>query len=104
MSGALIAIIILVAILGGYLIDYQKNKLEWESKNSKQDEEVDDLRKLVQQMKKRIENLEAIAAQNPDDFEMNDASPRDFIEIDEKETIKQENRKKVAKQAKNKGD
>lgn len=75
MSGALVAVIILVAILGGYLIDYQKNKLQWESKNSKQDEEVDDLRKLVQQMKKRIENLEAIAAQNPDDFKMNDANP-----------------------------
>lgn len=104
MSGALIAVIILTAVIGGYLIDYQKNKLEWESKNSKQDEEVDDLRKLVQQMKKRIENLEAIAAQNPDDFKMNDANPRDFIEIDDQETLKQENRQKVANQAKEKGD
>ena len=103
MSGTLVAIIVLVAVLGGYLIDYQKNKLEWESKNSKQDEEVHDLRKLVQQMKKRIENLEAIAAQNPGDFKKNDANPRDFIEIDEQESIKQENRQKVADRAKNKG-
>lgn len=104
MSGTLVAIIILVAVLGGYLIDYQKNKLQWESKNSKQDEEVNELRKLVQQMKKRVENLEAIAAQNPEDFKMNDANPRDFIEIDEKEAIKQENRQKVADRVKNKGD
>lgn len=104
MSGTLIAIIILVAILGGYLIDYQKNKLQWESKNSKQDEEVHDLRKLVQQMKKRIENLEAIAAQNPDDFKKNDGNPRDFIEIDDEQSITEENRQKVADQAKTKSD
>lgn len=103
MSPTLIAFIILTAIIGGYLIDYQKNKLEWRSKNSKQDEQVDDLRKLVQQMKKRLENLEAIAAQNPEDFKMNDANPREFIEIDDEQSIKQENRKKVANQAKSKG-
>lgn len=104
MSPTLIALIILTAIVGGYLIDYQKSKLEWQSKNSKQDEQVDDLRKLVQQMKKRLENLEAIAAQNPDDFKMSDANPREFIEIDDQQSIKQENRKKVANQAKSKGD
>lgn len=104
MSGTLIAVIILTAVIGGYLIDYQKNKLQWESKNSKQDEEVDDLRKLLQQMKKRIENLEAIAAQHPDEFKRNDANPRDFIEINEQESIKRENRKKVANQAKAKSD
>lgn len=103
MSGTFIALIILTAIIGGYLIDYQKNKLEWQSKNSKQDEEVDDLRKLVQQMKKRIENLEAIAAQNPEDFKKSDSNPRDFIEIDDEETIKKENQQKVANQVKSKG-
>lgn len=104
MSPTLIAFIVLTAIIGGYLIDYQKNKLKWQSQNSKQDEEVDDLRKLVQQMKKRIENLEAIAAQNPDDFKMGDANPREFIEIDDEDSIKHENIKKVANQAKSKGD
>lgn len=104
MSGILIAVIILTCVLGGYLIDYQKSKLEWKSKNSKQDEQVDDLRKLVQQMKKRVENLEAIAAQSPEDFKKSDANPRDFIEIDDQESIKQENRQKVATQAKTKGD
>ena len=34
---------------------------------------------------------------------MGDANPRDFIEIDDQESIKQENRKKVANQAKTKG-
>lgn len=103
MSGTFIALIILTAIIGGYLIDYQKNKLKWQSTNTKQNEEVDDLRKLVQQMKKRIENLEAIAAQNPTDFKMNDSKPRDFIEIDHEDTIKQENRQKVADKVKTKG-
>lgn len=103
MSGTFIALIILTAIIGGYIIDYQKSKLEWQSKNSKQDEEVDDLRKLVQQMKKRIENLEAIAAQNPGDFKKSDSNPRDFIEIDDEETIKKENQQKVADQVKLKG-
>jgi hypothetical protein len=104
MSPTLTAFIILTAIIGAYLIDYQKNKLKWQSQNSKQDEQVDDLRKLVQQMKKRIENLEAIAAQNPEDFKMNDANPREFIEIDDEEPIKKENRKRVANKAKLKGD
>lgn len=104
MSGTLIAIIILTAILGGYLIDYQKHKLQWQSKNNKREEEVGDLRKLVQQMKKRIENLEAIAAQNPDDFKTNNSKPRDFIEIDDEESIKEENTRKVADQVKTKSD
>ena len=104
MSGTFIAIIILTAILGGYLIDYQKHKLQWQSKNNKREAEVDDLRKLVQQMKKRIENLEAIAAQNPSDFNMNDSNPRDFIEIDEEQSMKEENKRKVAEQAKTKGE
>ncbi len=103
MSGTFIALIILTAIIGGYLIDYQKNKLKWQSTNTKQNEEVDDLRKLVQQMKKRIENLEAIAAQNPDDFRTNDSKPRDFIEIDDEESVKKENQQKVADQVKTKG-
>lgn len=104
MSGTLIAIIVLTAILGGYLIDYQKNKLRWQSKNTKQEEEVDDLRKLVQQMKKRIENLEAIAAENPSEFRTNDSKPRDFIEIDDEDPVKKENRKKVEERAKMKGE
>lgn len=104
MSGTLIAFIIITAIIGGYLIDYQKNKLEWQSKNSKQDKEVDDLRKLVQQMKKRIENLEAIAAQSPDEFRTGESNPRNFIEIDDEESIKKENQKKVANQVKMKND
>ena len=104
MSGTFIALIIVIAIVGGYLIDYQKNKLEWQSKNSKQDEEVDDLRKLVQQMKKRIENLEAIAAQNPDEFRTGESNPRNFIEIDDRESIKKENQQKVADQVKMKSE
>lgn len=103
MSGTFIALIILTAIIGGYLIDYQKNKLKWQSTNTKQNEEVDDLRKLVQQMKKRIENLEAIAAQNPDDFRNNNSNPRDFIEIDDEESAKIENQQKVADHVKTKG-
>lgn len=93
----------IVAIIGGYIIDYQKNKLKWRAKNSQTDEQVEDLRKLVSQMKKRIENLEAIAAGNPGDFRQSDADPLDRIEIDEQDSIKKENEKNVADMAKVKG-
>lgn len=103
MSGTFIAFIILTAIIGGYLIDYQKNKLKWQSTNSKQNEEVDDLRELLQQMKKRIENLEAIAANDPDEFKATQSNTKDFIEIDNEEKIRNDNQKKVAEQANLKG-
>ena len=97
-------LIVLVAIIGGYIIDYQKNKLKWQDKSSKTTEDLDEIRTLLHQMKKRIENLEAIAASDPEGFKSESSDPLDRIKIDEEEQIKNENEKKVSNLAKEKGD
>lgn len=104
MSGLIWVLIPLVAIVGAYIIDYQKNKLKWQAKNSRYDDEVTEIRKMVSQMKKRIENLEAIAAGAPDDFTHENVNPLERIEISDRDEIKNENEQTVAKMAKNKGD
>ncbi len=103
MSGTFIAFIILTAIIGGYIIDYQKNKLKWKSNNQQNDSEIEDLKITIEKMTKRIENLEAIVAD--DSFTGSDSSPSSFsIEMDDLESMKENNRKTVAKKAKTKGD
>lgn len=102
MNGFLLGLIILAAIVGGYIIDYQKNKVKWQKKNTHLDDEVDELRTLVHRMKKRIENLEAIAAGEPDDFKAEQADPLDRIKVEDE--IKTENEKKVSRIAKSKGE
>lgn len=97
-------LIILAAIIGGYIIDYQKNKLKWQDKSSKTAEDVDEIRTLVHQMKKRIENLEAIAASDPEEFKSKASDPLGRIEMDRDEQIKNENQQKVSNLAKEKGD
>jgi|SRR6056297_2575146 len=97
-------LIALAAIIGGYIIDYQKNKLKWQDKTSKTSDDLDEIRTLVHQMKKRIENLEAIAANDPQEFKSKSSDPLDRIEIDRDEQIKNENQQKVSNLAKEKGD
>lgn len=87
---------ITIAILGGYLIDYQKTKLKWQSKNNQQSEEVEDLRKMLLHMKKRIENLEAIVtAEEPSDF----TSEQSFDKIEVDGGINTDNKSKAARKA-----
>jgi hypothetical protein len=103
MASWMVFLIIMTAILGGFFFEYKSDKKELSGVNKKQEEEINDLRKLVQQLKKRIENLEAIAAEAPEDFEAGGSNPRNIIEIDET-SIASENRKKVAERAKTKTD
>jgi phage shock protein B len=100
MSGTFIAIIILAAIVGGYLIDYQKNKLEWQSKNNQSDKELNEVREEMKRMKRRIENLEAIAADDSPGRTHQSSTSSATIEIVDEQTIKEENRKTVANKAK----
>ncbi len=104
MSGTFIAIIVLAAIIGGYLIDYQKNKLKWQSKNKESDQELKEIADEMKRMKKRIENLEAIVAD--ESFERSGAASGSKIDIElENESIQKENEVKVSQQAnKVKGD
>lgn len=95
MSGIIWILIPLVAIVGAYIIDYQKNKLKWQSKNSNTDAELEEVREMLNVIVKRIENLEAIAAAEPESF--------GGINIPDPEDLKEENRNKVAKMAENRG-
>ncbi|REL38931.1 hypothetical protein DYD21_02970 [Rhodohalobacter sp. SW132] len=103
MSAWIWVLIPLVAIIGGYIIDYQKNKLKWQNQTSSNESELEELRGMVNQMARRIENLEAIAANEPSDF--SSARKNDFhkIEIDPYESHAEENRKNVEQMAKKQG-
>jgi hypothetical protein len=85
----------LVAIIGGFIIEYQKNKMTMMNKSRQNEEEVEDLRKLVNALKGRIENLEAIAAGEPDDFSTGAGRGMEEIEIDESSSA-EENKKEVS--------
>lgn len=104
MSGFIWILIPLVAIIGGYIIDYQKNKLKWQTRYNNTDEEVDDLKELVSKLKQRIENLEAIAAGSPETFSEYHSDSYDRINVEEENSIKSENEQTVANMAKMKGD
>src|SRR5690625_1250109 len=52
----------LVAIIGGYIIDYQKNKLKWSSATASSELELEEISDVVTGWRKLIERLEAIAA------------------------------------------
>lgn len=101
MSGTLIAFIILTAIIGGYLIDYQKNKLKWQSNNAESNQDINDLQKQLEKVTKRIENLEAIVVDESygkkDEYGIHFDSEPD-------ETLRVQNQKSVAKKAKEKGE
>lgn len=105
MSAWIWVLIPLVAIIGGYIIDYQKNKLKWQNQTNSNEKELDELKVLIQQMKKRIENLEAIAAESPSDFQKNSETERlNRIEIDDQRKEKDKNKANVEQMAKNKGE
>lgn len=85
----------LVAIIGGLIVEYQKNKMKMMNMSQRNEEEVEDVRKLVNSLKTRIENLEAIAAGEPEEFKTGAGAGMSEIEIDES-SIKEENQKTVS--------
>ncbi|MDX1637445.1 MAG: hypothetical protein R3281_05725 [Balneolaceae bacterium] len=86
----------LVAIIGGFILDYQKNKMKMMNKGRQNEQEVEEIRKLVESLKKRIENLEAIAAGEPEEFNTGAGRGMSEIEIDEEASMKKENQRKVS--------
>ncbi len=97
MTGWMIFLIVITAIVGGLFLEYKKNEKKQNSISSHHEKEIKEMRKLIQQLKKRIENLEAIAAEEPDDFQ---ASTKSYqkIEVDE---VK-ENEEKISEMARKK--
>lgn len=85
----------LVAIIGAFIIEYQKNKMAMMNRSQQNEEEVEDLRKLVNSLKSRIENLEAIAAGEPDEFSTGAGRGMEEIEVDESSTA-EENKQEVS--------
>ncbi len=97
MSAWIWVLIPLVAIIGGYIIDYQKNKMKWQNQTSSNEKDLEEIKQLMQLMKKRIENLEAIAAGDPADFSKSGSKNWGKVEIDDRETQKEKNRSEVEK-------
>ncbi len=93
----------IIAIIGGYIIDYQKNKLKWQNQTTSNETELEELRLIIQQLKKRIETLEAIAIDD-DQFQESESNVLGRIEVDENEEIKKKNINNVAGMASNKGE
>lgn len=94
----------LVAIIGGYIIDYQKNKLKWRSATESSESDLEEFRAVVTGLRKRIENLEAIAA-NLDAWPEEEASGRiadSWAELDP-DQIKKENERIVSEKVKSGG-
>lgn len=85
----------LVAIIGGFIIEYQKNKMAMMDRSRQNEEEVDDLRKLVNSLKGRIENLEAIAAGDPDELSTGAGRGMEEIEVEEP-SIEEKNQQEVS--------
>jgi hypothetical protein len=93
-------IIPIIAIVGAYIIDYQKNKLKWQAKNNQSEKELEEMRTMMHHLKKRIENLEVIVADS--DVSLYSPNPAEMIEIDDYASLKQENQQTVANMAQNK--
>lgn len=91
-------LIVIVAIVGGLLIEYQKNKMKMMERSQNNEEDVDELRILVNSLKSRVENLEAIAAGEPGEFNVGSGTGMNEIEINQSE-IRDENRREVSELA-----
>lgn len=67
MSIALFAIFVgLVAVVGGLFIEYQKTKANIQQQSAATDQDVDNLLREISNLKKRVQNLEAIVVAGDD--------------------------------------
>lgn len=90
----------LAVIIGGFILDYQKNKMKMMTQGRQNEQEVEEVRKLVDALKTRIENLEAIAAGDPDEFTTGAGLGMKEIEIDDETSMKEEHKQQVSDLAK----
>lgn len=96
MSAWIWVLIPLVAIIGGYIIDYQKNKLKWQNQTSTNEAGLEEIKGMLKQLTSRVENLEAIAAGDPSEFSGSVQNLNDIeIEADEPGSMKKQNQSEV---------
>lgn len=77
------AVVAIVAIAGGLLFAYKEKEMEMEEKRMGSARELNELRQIVHNLKSRVENLEAIAAEDQRATSKSDANPLGEIEIDD---------------------
>lgn len=77
------AIVAIVAIVGGLFYAYKEEELKAEQNRMGSARELNELRKIVHNLKSRVENLEAIATEEGSTFSKEEANPLGEIEIDD---------------------
>ncbi len=77
------AIVAIVAIVGGLMYAYKEQELKMEEKRLGTSREMNEMRKIVHNLKSRIENLEAIAAEEKRQSSQKEANPLGDIEIED---------------------
>lgn len=92
----LVPILALSIPLVAMYLEYKENKMKMMDKSNQNQEEVDEVRKLVSSLKTRIENLEAIAAGEPEEFSTGAGRGMKEIEIEEDSSIKEEHKQQVS--------
>ncbi len=73
------AIIPIIAVAGGLFIEYRKQELKAEEKRMASSKEIHELRKIIHNLKARIEKLEGLVSSTGSDVKKN--VPLDDIEI-----------------------
>lgn len=81
----------LAAIIGGMILEYQKHKMKMMSRTDHYAQELSDFKKLIENMRSRIENLEAIAAADPQEFKEQKKTDVGMDDI----SVEEENQKQV---------
>lgn len=77
------AIVAIVAIGGGLLFAYKEKEMEMEEKRMGSARELNEMRQIIHNLKSRVENLEAIAAEDKGATSRKDSNPLGEIEIDD---------------------
>jgi DNA anti-recombination protein RmuC len=87
----------LFAIFTKFVLDFQKNQMKLRESNQDIGKQVEQLEHTVSDLIKRIENLETIAAAEPDDFtESKIISNQDNTIIKDEQQVNQEIVNKIA--------
>ncbi|MDR9414662.1 MAG: hypothetical protein RI564_00160 [Gracilimonas sp.] len=79
------AIVAIISVAGGLFYAYKEKEMEMESKRMGGARELNELRQIVHNLKSRVENLEAIAAEEQSQGSNDSSDPLGEIEIDDKD-------------------
>lgn len=87
----------LAAIFTAFILNFQKNQLELSKSNKFNEDRVEELENELQRLTRRIENLETIAASEPDEFKNSelDVSPP-LNDMEEEKKINQDMVNRIA--------